>query len=57
MLRVGHTVNEFDLVTINVASGGELRNGANEPNVTLSIGEIVTIYRVASNTWRVIGSN
>ncbi len=57
ILRVGHTVNEFDLVTINVASGGELRNSANEPNVTLSIGEIVTIYRVASNTWRVIGSN
>jgi hypothetical protein len=57
ILRVGHSVNESDLVTINAASGGDLRNSANEPNVTLSIGEIVTIYRVSLDTWRVIGSN
>ncbi len=57
ILRIGHTVNEFDLVTINAASGAELKNSINEPNVTLSIGKIVTIYRVAQDTWRVIGSN
>ena len=58
ILRVGHSINESDAATVAVESGGELAKADGSFGaLTLSWGQVVTIYRVASNTWRVIGSN
>jgi hypothetical protein len=58
ILRVGHSIEESNTVTIQAASGAELvkANGETGPLV-LTWGQVVTIYRTGTNSWRVIASN